>query len=173
MDLSGDTSGPGVADEDRPAATPALLRRARVRNLLGLVTPVANLGMFLVSPRSLRSFGVTAGVLLTAAAAWFLWRGRPTAWVPLAAAHYALVLAGLVDPRFPELAGRAWHAFGRGLGAVMGFVTLPLVFWLAVTPMALLMRLFGARPLDPPRDDAETFWRPRKPRPPGGFKRQF
>lgn len=170
MDLSGDTGG---SAEERPVATPELLRRARVRNLLGLVTPAANLGMFLVSPPSLRSFGVAAGVAFSAAGAWFLWRGRPAAGVPFVAAHFALVLAGLVDPRFPEIAGRAWHALGRALGVVMGFVMLPLVFWIAVTPMALLMRLCGARPLDPPRDDAETFWRPRKPRPPGGFRRQF
>lgn len=171
MDLSGDT-GHAVA-EDRPEATPGLLRQARVRNLLGLVTPVANLGMYLVSPRSLRSFGVGAGVALTAAGVWFLWRGRPAVGVPLLAAHFALVLAGLVDPRFPEIAGRAWIALGRGMGVVMGFVTLPLVYWLVVTPMALVARLFGARPLDPPRDDAESFWRRRKPPPPGGFKRQF
>lgn len=172
MNTAGDPDS-GAPDEVRPAVTPALLRQARIRNLIGLVSPVANLGMALVSPRSLRHFGVGAGVFLCAAGAWFLWRGRPEVGVSLLAAHVALVLTGLVDPRFPELPGRAWHALGRWLGVVVGGLTLPLVYWLIVTPLALGMRLCGARPLDPPAAGAATFWRKRKAPPPDRFRRQF
>ena len=157
--------GPRVADAD--------LGRARLENLLGLVTPVANLGMRHTAARELRWFGVGAGVVLLAAT-WVLGRqGRLELAGAAAAAHAALVLAGLVNPRFPEAAGRLWLRFGETLGRWMAVPIFALLYFLAVTPTALLVRLLGKDPLRRSAPRAESYWVKRHPAPPERFERQF
>lgn len=146
---------------------------ARKLNLLGLATPAANLGMLRTAPRDLRWFGVGAGVVLLALAAFAWTRGHAAVAVCAAAAHAALVLAGLVNPRFPELPGRAWIGFGLLLGRFMSWPIFALLYWVAVTPMALLVRLFGADPLRRRAAPAESWWIVREPSPKERFERQF
>lgn len=164
---------PGAGCDDTRRDDAASLASARKLNLLGLVTPVANLGMIRTAPRDVRWFGVGAGVVLLALAAWAWHRGHAAVAVVALAAHAALVLAGLVNPRFPELPGRAWIRFGLLLGHVMSYPIFALLYWLAVTPMALLVRLFGSDPLRRRAPPAESYWIVREPAPKERFERQF
>jgi Saxitoxin biosynthesis operon protein SxtJ len=92
-----------------------------------------------------------------------LLHGRPVRWwaVLLAA---AVSLLWLVRPRWLTPLNRVWV----GLGAVMGRVTTPLVtgllFFLCVTPLALLYRVLGKDPLARRFDRAApSYWIERRP----------
>lgn len=155
------------------AAAQAALRRARLLNLLGLVTPVANLGMTRTAARDLRWFGVGAGAVLLAmsAAGWF--GGNPWTFALAAGAHAVLVLAGLVNPRMPEAAGRAWIALGKGMGHVVAVPLFAILYYAVVTPTALLVRLFVGDPLRRRAPRSESYWIAREPSPRERFQRQF
>jgi len=149
------------------------LSRARVMNLLGLVTPIANLGMTRTAPRDLRWIGVGAGIVLWVAA-WLAWRaGHVTLAASFAAAHFALVLVGLVNPRLPEGPARLWTKFGETLGKVMVFPIFGLLYYLVVTPTALLVRLFGTDPLRRKAPPQESYWIVREPAAKERFERMF
>lgn len=161
-----------AAAADGPDA--ATVRRARLFNLPGIVVPfLANFGMRLTAPPELRWFGVGAGVVLSGAALWAWSRGNLWIAATCAAAHAGLVLTGLVHPRLPELPGRAWIAFGKGLGRWMAYPIFALLYFVAVTPTALLVRLFGKDPLARRAPPASSYWVQRKPAPKERFERQF
>jgi len=86
-----------------------------------------------------------------------------------------VLVLGLVAPR----AYRPIHAFGRGLGRIVGKVLLYLLlvpfYYLFFTPAALLLRLQKRDPLHRHfRDPRHTYWIRRGPRPRGdNISRQF
>ena len=62
----------------------------------------------------------------------------------------------------PVMAGVS--AIVGGLYTVLGAVVMPLVFYLGVTPIALLLRAFGKDPLRRRFDPgADSYWIPRDP----------
>jgi hypothetical protein len=112
----------------------------------------------------LRKFGlVMAGAfgILGSLAAW--WRHKP--WgiyvVGLAA---VFLLAGLLAPRVLEPVERVWMAFAERLGRVSTFIILTVSFYLVITPVGVLRRIFAkqtmAKPTDPP---APSYWVPVEP----------
>jgi hypothetical protein len=162
-----------AAEEPRPAPTRAELARARLLNLLGLVSPVANLGLVRLAPPDLRWFGVGAGVVCAGVAVWAHLTGRPTVLWAALGLHYALVLLGLAHPRLVEWPGRAWIAFGRLLGRVMIYPIFALIYYLAVTPTALAMRVCGKDPLRRRAPPEGSYWVKRKPVGRERYHRQF
>jgi hypothetical protein len=63
------------------------------------------------------------------------------AWLPHLAA--ALLALELTENRLGAAVARGWQAFGRFLGAVNNKVLLFLIYYLVLTPTALLYRLFN------------------------------
>jgi hypothetical protein len=162
-----------VRDSDDGRDDAASLRRARLHNLLGFVPPLANLGMRLTASAELRWFGVGAGVALTALAVWAFRAGHALLSASAGAAYVALVLAGLVNPRLPEVPGRVWISFGKALGRWTALPVFALLYFVAVTPTALLVRLLGKDPIRRANRPAESYWVPREPSPKERFERQF
>lgn len=163
---------PTVEKESAPEADAALLARARVWNLLGLAG-LANLGMRLTAPRDLRWFGFGAGFILLVAGGWAFRAGHVTWSASLLALYAALVLAGLVHPRFPEIAGHLWMRLGESMGKVMAYPIFALLYFAAVTPTALALRAFGKDPLNRKAPPAGSYWVKREPSPKARFERQF
>lgn len=127
--------------------------------------------------RQERQFGVSVGLVLLAAAAWFLWRGRaPAAWGVPGAIGTVLVLLGLAAPRALVHANRAWMALAEAMSWVSVRVVLGLLFFLVFTPLGAWRRMLGWDPLSR-REGAhrDSFWRPYSPRQadPKHFERMF
>jgi hypothetical protein len=83
---------------------------------------------------------------------------------------------GLAFPRVLQPIHRAWMALALVLSWVMTRVILALTFYLMITPLGLLMRLFGYRFLDLSWGDSrETFWHSRPDQEPQAkyYERQF
>eukprot|EP00752_Nemacystus_decipiens_P000793 g793.t1 len=125
-----------------------------------------------------RAFGfVFVGVFLIIAAVKAVVGGPglfwPAFWASLAAVM--LVLA-LVRPLLLRPLNRAWFKFGLLLHKIVSPVVMGLVFFLTVTPIGLMMRLFGRRPLNLKFDpEAESYWIERTPPgpPAGSFGNQY
>jgi hypothetical protein len=102
------------------------------------------------------------------------WRGRWPWLVPAAVGAVALGVA-LVALLRPGLF-RGWYRggrwFGHQMGRIMGAVVLTVLFFLVLTPLALVLRLMGRSPLVlKPDPGMASYWTPS--RAPGEFERMF
>ena len=112
-------------------------------------------------------FAVFAGIaLLRDSGLWAWWLAAATVFF-VAAIGFSRAL----DPL-----NRAWHRFGLLLGKVTTPIVLGLLFFVTVTPTAILFRLLGKDPLRLKMDPgAATYWIVRDPPgpEPGTMHRQF
>ena len=110
-------------------------------------------------------FGIAGGVA---------WYGGGTAWVPMAiwTAAIGVPLLGWWMPGFMRVVylGMTYASFP--VGFVVSWSLLAAVFYLVLTPIGLVMRLFGYDPMDRRFDRrATSYWAPRKPS--GDVERYF
>lgn len=118
------------------------------------------------APGSDRTFGFFFAVLIGGIAAYALWRGHRAGWA-LAAAAGVLALLASFAPQSLHRANCAWFALGMLLSRVANPLVLGALFYLAVTPVGLLMRALGKRPLHLRFEPAApTYWIERNPRGP-------
>ena len=108
----------------------------------------------------LRRTGVLRGLFALAVATVFFFVAHLVVAVIVATIGAITLITALVSPRRGY---GAIHRFGERLGVwvgrAIGFVLLPLLFFLVITPLALLFRLQGRDVLKRAREaDATTFW---------------
>ena len=116
-----------------------------------------------VRPGSERAFGLVFAAFLAAVGLAPLTAGGAPRWWALAAAGAFAALA-LAWPRALEPLNRLWFAFGRLLNRTVNPVVMGIIFFLAVTPTALVMRLLGKDPLRLGFDrTANSYWIERSP----------
>jgi hypothetical protein len=129
-----------------------------------------------VKPGSERGFGLVMAAAGTVIAAFQAWGGAwrwAAVWLAVAAAFAALAL---VRPALLAPLNRLWFRFGLLLHKVVSPLVMGLIFFAVVTPIGLLMRLLGQRPLALGFDKAAaSYWTPRADgRPePGAMRRQY
>jgi len=115
------------------------------------------------TPRELRLFALVMTGGLGVLGALLLWRDRP-AWPYVLGLAALFLLLGLVAPTLLRPLERAWMKLAHVLGTIMTFVVLTLTYYLVLTPLGLLMRVFGKRPLDLPFEpDRPSYWVPVDP----------
>jgi hypothetical protein len=125
--------------------------------------------------RDLRKFGVTVGGVFVLLGVLFLLRHRPS-YLSFLGAGAVLTALGVIWPRALKYVYIAWMAFAFTLGFVMSNVILALFFFLFVTPIGLLARLFQkdflARKWD---KQAPSYWiqSAREMSKPESYERQF
>jgi hypothetical protein len=112
---------------------------------------------------SLRKFGLTMGIALAAFGALFLWRDRGIApYLFLLAA--AFLFLAVLAPKVLKPIQRGWMTLAIVLGWFMTRLLLVIIFYVGITPIALIARLTGKRFLklgfDP---EATTYWEKRLP----------
>ena len=128
-----------------------------------------------VKTSSNRSFGLVFAVVFAALALLPLISGNPPNWW-LAAIAAAFLLAALLVPAILRPLNIVWQQFGEILHAIVNPLTMGILFFLTVTPTALIMRVFGKVPLHLKFDsDADTYWIERDPPgpEPDSMNRQF
>jgi hypothetical protein len=114
------------------------------------------------TPRQLRKFALIVATGLTAVAALSWWRGHTTVPATLWTVAGVLALAGLVAPRILGPVERGWLAVGAVLAWVNTRIILTLLFYVVVTPVAAIMRLFRD-PLERRIDKASASYWIRRP----------
>ena len=110
-----------------------------------------------------RAFGVIFGVVFTLIGLWPLLHGERPHWWSLVVGWTCLLLA-IVRPQTLSPLNQFWLNVGRLLQRVMTTVVTALLFYTAVTPTGLLLRLFGRDLLRLRRDpNATSYWIERRP----------
>ncbi len=110
-----------------------------------------------------RAFGVILGVVFTLIGLWPLLHGERPRWWSLVVGWTCLLLA-LVRPQTLSPLNQFWLKVGRLLQRVMTPVVTGLLFYTAVTPTGLLLRLFGKDLLRLRRGPiATSYWIERRP----------
>jgi len=108
-----------------------------------------------------RKFAFTVGAAFLVLGAFVWWREKLLLTQVFVGLGVVLSLLGLAAPASLGPVQRAW----MGLALLISKVTTPifmgLVFFLAITPIGLLMRLFGKRPMR--ATPGPTYWHTRGP----------
>jgi hypothetical protein len=105
-----------------------------------------------------RSFGYVFAVVFALIGLFPLVRLETPRWWSLAVAAVFVVVAVLFPHRLHPL-NRAWLAFGRLLHRIVSPLVMGAIFFLAVTPTALIMRLRGYDLLSlRRRPDLSSYW---------------
>lgn len=115
------------------------------------------------------AFQVGAAFLVLAAITW--WRAHPTLTMIFAAIGGSLGVAGFTIPTRLGGVYRAWMGFGQALSKVTTPIFMGIVYFVAITPIGLLMRAIGHNPIRHAEVD-DGFWQPTSDRR-GGMENQF
>ena len=125
------------------------------------------------SPREWLKFTAVIGTMV-ALAGWLL---QKRGWLP--GELWMVFIPGVIAVSLCAMRPQWFRGFYRGgmtvffhIGQFMGRMLLTIFFFLAVTPLGLILRLMGKDLLQLKRDPkATTYWQ--SPRKSGGFDRQF
>ncbi len=110
-----------------------------------------------------RSFGLLFAFVFALMAIWPLFFGGVIRnWAGALSAVFAAT--ALLTPKVLAPLNRGWMRFGALLHRIMSPVLLAIMFFVVLTPFALVMRATGRRPLALSRDkSADTYWVHRAP----------
>ncbi len=115
-----------------------------------------------LSPAEGRKFAFTVGAAFLVLGAFVWWRGNLTLATVFGALGGTLGVLGVAVPGKLGPLNAAW----MGLALLISKVTTPIfmgiVYFVVLTPIAMLMRLFGKVPLRVPAG-ATTYWKAREP----------
>ena len=110
-----------------------------------------------------RTFGLVMGLFCAVIGLWPLFRHKPIRWVPIALCA-ALVLPALLRASLLHPLNRLWTALAVLLNRVVSPAVCGLLFYLVITPVACLFRIWGKDPLRlRPDSQGTTYWISRQP----------
>ena len=124
-----------------------------------------------LTPREGRKFAFTlaAAFGLLAGVSW--WRESPRALLVFGVVAGAFALGGLVVPGSLGPVYRAWMGFAHALSKVTTPIFMGIVYFLVITPIAVVRRAVGGNPLR--AHSGATGWVDRQNAPRGDLTRQF
>ena len=111
-----------------------------------------------------RSFGLMLAAILFAIGTYRWWQGVSSVGTltilaaGMVSAAVSLLCAALLDP-----VARLWLRFGDLLGMIVSPVILAAIFFLIITPVAIVTRLFGRDELRLKRLSRTSYWVVREP----------
>ena len=85
---------------------------------------------------------------------------------------FLFLISGLVNANFLNPLNRAWIKFGEILGKIIAPVVMFLIFFVLITPLSFVIRIFGKDLLNIKFLKKSSYWLKRK-KPLGPMKRQF
>jgi hypothetical protein len=111
--------------------------------------------------RTEREFGLIVGGIFVLLSSWWIYRGKfpgvRQVTLPLGA---LLVVLGILIPRALVYPNKAWMALAEALSFVSTRIILAVVYFLVLTPIGVIKRLFGWDPLHRREPARESYWRP-------------
>jgi hypothetical protein len=110
-----------------------------------------------------QKFGWFFSVVFALLCAYFFWKS----WIELTIFAFTLAiffsLSALFVPQILSPFNRLWYGFGLLLGRVVSPIVLGVIFFLLITPVSLVTRLFGRDELRMKKSSVESYWVDRLP----------
>ena len=108
--------------------------------------------------RELRIFGLTMTAAFAVLGMIFLWRGFP-GWIVLFCISAFFLLTGLAVPIILRPVEWLWMKVAHAIGIVMTFILLTLTYYIIITIIGILMRLFGRDPMKRKFEkETDSYW---------------
>ena len=124
------------------------------------------------SQSSNRSFGILFFIVFLVLSLWPLKNGDNLNFYFLIASGIFLIL-GIFNSKFLTPLNKIWIKFGEILGLIIAPIVMSLVYFVILTPVSLIIRLFGKDLLGLKfLKEKETYWIKRK-KSLGSMKKQF
>lgn len=123
-----------------------------------------------------RSFGILFTVVFTLGFSYSFYKSFSLILTAtLGVAALMLLIVAFVAPKLLSPFNRVWFALGLLLGKIVSPIVLGVIFFLLITPVAFITRVFGRDELKLKKRSVESYWVNRDPAGPGpaSFKNQF
>ena len=127
------------------------------------------------SKKDLRKFGLTVGIVLLMISV-ILFMIDKSSYVYFGVIGGILVLAGILFPAVLKPVNKVWMTLALILGWFMSRVILTILFYLVLTPIGFIAKIFGKRFLSLKIDTEEkSYWEKREGKSPNitEYERQF
>ena len=119
-----------------------------------------------------RSFGLLFFIVFLIIALWPLIRGEDVR-ISLMLISFAFLILGLTNSKILTPLNKAWIKFGEILGLIIAPIIMALVYFVFLTPISLIVRIFGKDLLGLKfYKKQDTYWIERKKKL-GPMKKQF
>ena len=105
-----------------------------------------------------RSFGLVFFIVLLIISIWPVGQGEKILILPLIISLFFLLL-GLFNSKFLTPLNKLWFKFGMLLGSIISPIVMGLIFFIVMTPIGLLMKIFNKDLLKKNYNkDKESYW---------------
>lgn len=113
-------------------------------------------GPLVPSQKELRRFGLVVGGIFALLSAYFYYQA-PSQWeVVIGSAGVILILGGIILPRALKWPYKFWLGLSLILGFIVSHVVLTILFYLVITPIAIVKRLVTKKS----KVEPTTYWQP-------------
>jgi len=113
------------------------------------------------SKKDLRKFGLSVGGVLVIIAVFLFWFEKSAAIYFIAVGAF-LILTGFIYPQILKPFNKFWMGLAIVLGFVMSRVILTILFYLVLTPISIIARIFGKNFMVLKYDKSvKTYWEKR------------
>ena len=119
-----------------------------------------------------RNFGLVFFIIFLIVSLWPLtYGGSIRIWLVIISMVFLIL--GIMNSKLLTPLNKLWFKFGMTLGAIIAPIVMGAIFFLVVTPTALIMNIMGKNLLRKKNDNKkETYWI-KHDKPVGTMKRQF
>ena len=118
-----------------------------------------------------RSFGIVFFIVFLIIAIYPIFKSEDVRLWSLVISIIFLIL-GLINSNFLAPLNKLWFKFGIFIGKIISPIIMGIIFFLVVTPIGLIMRLFGKDVLNLKYNDYKSYWI-KKTGPKNKMKNQF
>lgn len=122
-----------------------------------------------------QKFGGFFTLVCTIVAAYAYWKSWGTITLVALALVVLFAVATFFSPSILAPLNRLWHGLGIILGKIVSPIVLGVIFFVLITPVSLMTRLFGRDELKLKKRSVESYWVERSPPGPASdsFKNQY
>ena len=103
-------------------------------------------------------FGWFFAAFFSALTAYAYWRGWSTATLVSLIIAILFAVATFLSPKLLTPLNKLWYGLGIFLGKIMSPIVLGLIFFLLITPVSLVTRMFGRDELKMKKRNVESYW---------------
>ena len=118
-----------------------------------------------------RSFGIVFSIFFSLVGIYLLLNNSPVYYWSFLISLIFLIL-GLLNSKILGPLNQIWFKFGILLGKVVSPIVMGIIFFLVITPIAILLKIFGKDVLKLKLNNNETYWI-EKNEPKSDMKKQF
>ena len=122
-----------------------------------------------------RKFGWFFSAVFSVLSSYAYWKGWSTVSLVTLIVAFIFAIATLWSSQLLAPLNRLWYGLGVFLGKIVSPIVLGMIFFLLITPVSLVTRLFGRDELKMKKRSVESYWIDRSPPgpPSDSFKIQY